>query len=80
MRTVSKVYLLVLFFIALYSCSNLDDINTRLEQVESEVNKEQKPRLLSFGFLTKDNAQQLIENVKGTIDGDSLVVCWILTC
>lgn len=76
MRTISIAYT-TLFLLALFSCSNLDDVNTRLDQLENEVNKEQKPRLLSFGFLAKDNKLQLIENVKSTIEGDSLVDCWI---
>lgn len=35
------------------------------------------PRLLSIEFLSKDNYEQLIENVKCTIEGDSLVTCWV---
>lgn len=36
-----------------------------------------RPRLTSFGFLAQDNNCQLLEDVNGTIEGDSLVVCWI---
>lgn len=35
------------------------------------------PKILSFEFLAEDNPLQLIDDVKCTIEGDSLVVCWI---
>ncbi len=77
MRSNYKVYLVFLFIFAFYSCSNLDDVNTRLDQLESEFKKKSIPNLLSFGFLAEDNKLQLIEDVKCTIEGDSLIECWI---
>ena len=45
--------------LTLLSCSNLDDINSRLDNLEGEI-VDNKPRLLYLEFLSKDNREQLL--------------------
>ena len=73
----SKIYSFILTIVlTLLSCSNLDDINSRLDRLEGEI-VDDKPRLVYIEFLSKDNQEQLIENVTCIIEGDSLVSCWV---
>lgn len=50
------------------SCSRLE----RVEEGDAHT-----PWVISMEFDAKDNPVQLIEDVKCTIEGDSVITCWI---
>lgn len=52
-----------------------DQTNKDIDELEKEMNK---PQLYSFDILAIDNPMQLVENVKGEIEGDSIINCWIV--
>lgn len=78
----------ILFIIMTFSsCStDLSDLESRLEKLETENNnhfgdKEHSdsifPKLLSLTFEASANPLQLSSNITGEIIGDSVVECWI---
>lgn len=71
------VVLVLLFSFILESCNRqeLDEINERLDRIESEKVEKDSVNLRSFSFLSKDNLRTLISDVQGEIIGDSIVEC-----
>ena len=63
----------VIVSFAFISCSRDNDSILSVEDKNTSV----KPRLLSFSFRASDNPSALIEDIKGEIFGDSIVVCRI---
>ena len=67
------------------SCStNLDDVEARLDQLEKDAKKEEPKEeppapevsIKKISFLAKDNPVELVQDVEGTILGDSIIECW----
>ena len=54
---------------------DIDDANKDINDLNQKLNA---PELLSFDLLAIDNPMQLVENVKGEIEGDSVVNCWVV--
>ncbi len=65
-----------LFFVS--SCTtDLDVIEQRLDDLEKKDSLEIKdPSVFDVSFLASDNPLQLISDIKGKIECDSLIECW----
>lgn len=55
------------------SCTNLEEVENRLDNLENGTTLE----LRSFSFMADDNPMQLTTDVKAEIIGDSVVDCWV---
>ena len=73
-------FLCIIFVVIclLPSCSK--DNEGRIIDSESDdpaVEESKPPQLLSFGFKAHDNPYHLSSDVKGEVEGDSVIECWI---
>lgn len=61
----------------LSSCTDLSELESRIDKLENNNSEIEVPRLISFSFRAQLNPEQLIEDVNGIVVGDSIVECLI---
>lgn len=83
MKMKHLTYLIILLTsLMMIDCTDLDEVNHRLDALEDEIESTTgysitRPKLTSMEFLASANPNELIDNVKCDIIGDSVVECWI---
>lgn len=70
----SLIFLLVFFLVA--CTSDKEDIVDNNQNIENTSAESSIPQLISFAFIASDNPEELVEDVEGSIIGDSIIECW----